>query len=340
MIIQTETRTNDVHLLDAPKIPGLTFRAFRGEVDYPAMLAVIEGSKDVDGIERTDTLDNFKIAYESLHNCDPYQDILIAEIEGEIIGYNRVFWDKLDDGTRTYTLFGFLLPKWRRRGIGRAMLHRAERCLRQIAADHADDGSKFFRSWAADTELGTVKLLEGEGYDPVRYSFSMVRDLREPIIDRPMPEGLDVRPVEKDHIWLIFEAMNEAFQDHWGYRPMTKKEFKQSMKYPQFQPEHWKIAWDGDQVAGMVQNFINVDENKEYKRKRGYTEEICVRRPWRKLGLARALLTQSLVYLKQLGMSEAALGVDADNPTGALRLYESVGFRCVKRYTEYRKPLA
>ncbi|HEY42780.1 MAG TPA: GNAT family N-acetyltransferase [Anaerolineae bacterium] len=339
MNIQTETRTDNVHLPDTPSIPGLTFRTFQGEVDYPDMLAVIEGTKDVDGIERTDTLDDFKRAYEYLRNCNPYQDILIAEVDGQIIGYNRVFWDKLDDGTRTYNLFGFLLPKWRRRGIGRAMLHHAERRLRQIAADHADDGSKFFRSWAADTELGTVKLLESEGYDPVRYSFNMVRDLREPIIDRLMPEGLDVRPVEKDHLWLIFEAMNEAFQDHWGYRPMTKEEFKQMMKYPQFQPEHWKIAWDGDQVAGMVQNFINVDENKEYKRKRGYTEEICVRRPWRKRGLARALLTQSLVYLKQLGMSEAALGVDADNPTGALRLYESVGFRCVKRYAEFRKPL-
>jgi ribosomal protein S18 acetylase RimI-like enzyme len=339
MTIQTKIQESNIVLPDAPSISGLTFRKFRGEVDYPSMLAVIEGSKDTDGIERTDSLDDVKRAYEYLHNCDPYQDILIAEVEGELIGYNRVFWDKLDDGTRTYALFGFMLPKWRRHGIGRAMFHHAEQRLREIAADHPDDGQKFFQSWAADTEVGTPKLLESEGYKPVRYFFDMVRDLTEPIIDVPMPNGLEVRSVEEDHLWLIFEAMNKAFRDHWGHRDATKEEFEQWMKYPQFKPEHWKIAWDGDQVAGMVQNIINEDENEEYKRKRGHTENICVRRPWRNHGLARALLTQSLSYLKQLGMTEAALGVDTENLSGALRLYESVGFHAVKRYTEYRKPL-
>jgi mycothiol synthase len=339
MTIQTKFQLDSVILPDAPSISGLTFRNFRGEVDYPDMLAVIEGSKDADGIERTDSLDDFKRAYEYLHNCDPYQDILIAEIEGELIGYNRVFWDKLDDGTRIYTLFGFMLPKWRRHGIGRTMLHQAERRLREIAVDHPEDGPKFFQSWAADTEVGTYKLLESEDYKPVRYSFEMVRDLSVPIIDVPMPDGLEVRPVEDDHLWLIFEAMNEAFRDHWGHRDATKEEYEQWMKYPQFKPEHWKVAWDGDQITGTVQNIINEEENEEYKRKRGYTENIFVRRPWRKRGLARALLTQSLSYLKQLGMTEAALGVDAENLSGALRLYESVGFQAAKRYTEYRKPL-
>jgi mycothiol synthase len=339
MNIQTETRTTNVHLPHAPSISGLTFRKFRGEVDYPGMLAVIEGSKDADGIERTDSLDDFIRAYEYLHHCDPYQDILIAEVDGEVIGYNRVFWDKLDDGTRTYTSFGFMLPKWRRLGIGRVMLHHAERRLREIAADHPGDRPKFFHSWSADTEVGTTKLLESEGYQPARYFFEMVRDLAEPIIESPMPEGLEVRPVQKDHLWLIFEAMNEAFRDHWGHRDATKEEYEQWMKYPQFKPDHWKVAWDGDQVAGMVHNIINEDENEEYERKRGYTENICVLRPWRKRGLARALLTQSFSYLKQLGMTEAALGVDTENLSGALRLYESVGFQCVKRQTDYRKPL-
>ena len=95
----------------------------------------------------------------------------------------------------------------------------------------------------------------------------------------------------------------------------------------------------GDEVAGMVLNFINPAENDEYKRKRGYTEGISVRRPWRRRGLARSLLAQSLRYFKQLGMNEAALGVDTENPSGALKLYESVGFQSVKSFIEYRKPL-
>jgi ribosomal protein S18 acetylase RimI-like enzyme len=99
----------------------------------------------------------------------------------------------------------------------------------------------------------------------------------------------------------------------------------------------WKVGWDGDQVAGSVLNFLNEDENEEYQRKRGYTEGISVRRPWRKRGLATALITRSLMMFQEMGMTEAALAVDAQNLSGALRLYESVGFRQVKQSATYRK---
>ena len=67
----------------------------------------------------------------------------------------------------------------------------------------------------------------------------------------------------------------------------------------------------GDQIAGMVLSFINKAENEEFRRKRGYTENICVLRPWRKQGLAKALIALSLKALKERGMDHAALGVDA-----------------------------
>jgi ribosomal protein S18 acetylase RimI-like enzyme len=92
-------------------------------------------------------------------------------------------------------------------------------------------------------------------------------------------------------------------------------------------------------VAGMVLNFIDESENAEYKRLRGYTEGICVRRPWRKKGLARALIVQSIQMFKDMGMTETALGVDSQNLSGALRLYQGVGYRQTKQFTIYRKPL-
>jgi len=99
------------------------------------------------------------------------------------------------------------------------------------------------------------------------------------------------------------------------------------------------VAWAGDQIAGMVQNFVSAAENAEYNRKRGYTEGISVRRPWRKLGLARALLVQSIAMFREMGMEETALGVDAENLSGALKLYQGVGYQEVKRNMSYRKPL-
>jgi ribosomal protein S18 acetylase RimI-like enzyme len=90
----------------------------------------------------------------------------------------------------------------------------------------------------------------------------------------------------------------------------------------------------------MVLSYIDRDENEKFGYKRGYTENICVRRPWRRQGLAKALIALSLLVLKERGMSEAKLGVDAENISGALHLYESMGYQVVKRSTIYRKPLS
>ena len=89
----------------------------------------------------------------------------------------------------------------------------------------------------------------------------------------------------------------------------------------------------------MVRNYIDDDENSKYDRLRGYTEEISVRRPWRRRGLARALIAESFRHSRDQGKEEAALAVDTQNLSGALRLYESMGFEKVTRWTEYRKNL-
>ncbi|MCJ7583249.1 MAG: GNAT family N-acetyltransferase [Anaerolineales bacterium] len=334
-----QSKQENIILPEAPAIPSLTFRGFRGEVDFPLMLAVINGSKDEDGIQRSETPEEVKNNYQHLVNCDPYRDMLFAEVNGQVIAYNRVFWEQLEDKTRLYNLFGFLLPQWRRKGIGTVMLRHAERRLREIATGHPQDGERFFQSFGADTEKGALALLECQGFKPIRYELDMRRDLSEPFPDTPMPEGLEVRPVDEAHVWPIFDAMNEAFRDHWSYRQESREEFEGWMNSPTYNPKLWKVAWDGDQVAGMVLNFLNPVENEEYKRKRGYTEGICVRRTWRKRGLARSLIVQSMKMFKEMGMTETAHGVDAQNLSGALRLYQSVGYRQVKLRTIFRKPM-
>lgn len=327
------------HIPNALSIPGLRFRGFRGPDDYGPMLAVIEGSKQTDGVERADTLEDIARQYTYLVNCDPYQDMLFAEIKGQVIGYSRVWWDKTLDGTWLYQHFVKLLPEWRGQGIRRAMLRHNERRLRQIAAGHEGEGPRLFESWAADTETHWADLLQSEGYQIVRYAFEMVRPTLDDIPDLPLPDGLEVRPVKPEDHWQIWRAAEEAFRDHWAETEWHKEWFHQWQASPTFQPELWQVAWDGDEVAGMVQNFIDHAENAEYGRRRGYTENICVRRPWRRRGLAKALIARSFRVLKEHGMTEAALSVDAENPSGALYLYRNLGFREVKRYMTFRKPL-
>lgn len=330
---------NHIILVDAPQIARLSFRGFRGESDFPKMVAVIQGSKEVDKIERVDTVEDVARNYSHLVNSNPYEDMLFAEIDGEVIAYQRVLWREEMNGPRIYQHFGFLLPAWRRRGIGRAMIHQAERRLMEIAQTHPKGKPYFFETECADTENGKEMLLLSEGYQAIRHSYTMVRPDLENIPDLVLPEGVEIRTVMAEHYRKIYNASLEAFQDDWGFSPEVEPTLEQWLEDPNCDPSLWRVAWEGDQVVGMVLGFIDYRANEQYHYKRGWTENISVRKPWRKKGIARALIAASLRAIKERGMEEAALGVDTENVSGALRVYESMGFQPVKRFSLYRKPL-
>ena len=338
-----EMMINEIILSEAPAIPGLKLRGFRGEPDYANILAVIDGSKDTDQIERSDTLEDVAWYYTHLNNCDPYQDMLFVEVEEKVVGYTRVEWFMNGDGDWLGFNLGFLLPEWRRKGLGRVMLRFNERRLREIAVGQIEGGTldldttRSFETYADEGEAGKAALFLAEGYQAVRHGFSMLRPLCEPVEVTPLPAGIEVRPAQPEQYRAIWEAAEEAFRDHWSAVPGTDTDYERFLSDSSFDPSLWKVGWEGDQVAGSVLNFVNVEENEEYERQRGYTEGISVRRPWRKRGLATALLTRSLKMFQEMGMTEAALDVDSQNLSGALRLYERVGFRKVKQSTTYRK---
>jgi GNAT superfamily N-acetyltransferase len=329
-------------VLAAPAIPGLIFRRFRGASDYPHMAAVLEASADADGLERAMPVEDFAAHYAHLSNCDPYRDMIFPEVDGQPVGYGRGWWQDELDGPLIYGLIGYLAPAWRRQGIGRAMLRWLEARMREVSADHPAERPKFFQAATDLSAAGLVALLDVEGYAPVRYSFEMVRPSLDDIPDFPLPDGFEIRPARPEHYRAIWEADVEAFRDHWGYSPPTEEDYQgwlEDKSY--FQPELWQIAWDvaTNEVAGQVKTYIHAAENEKYNRRRGYTEGISVRRPYRRRGLARALIAESLRVQRDRGMTESALGVDSENISGATRVYEDCGFRPVRRYGIYRKPL-
>ncbi len=332
---------DSVAVAGAPDIDGLAFRYFRGESDFPKLIAVLIASNLADGVEEINSVEDMASRYSNLKNCDPYKDVVVVEVNGQVVGYKRVTWWEELDGTRIYGHFGFLLPEWRGKGIGRALLRHSEDRLREIAAEHPAGGDRFFDSEAVDNQAGLVSLLAEEGYEPIRYWYEMVRPDLENIPDFELPEGIEARLVQPEQYRAIWEAEVEAFKDHWGEAEVEEADYDRwlSDRPSTFQPHLWQVAWDGDQVVGMVRNFIDEEQNELFSRKRGYTEYISVRRAWRKRGVAKALIARSFRLLKELGMTEAALGVDTENPNGALQLYESMGFRQVKRGASYRKPM-
>lgn len=336
-----------IQLPDAPRIPGLRFRHFRGGDDFSHMATITRLSAEVDDTERADTPEELEKFFAHLTNCDPYADMIFAKVvpgdggEPEVVGYSRGTWREEGSGERRYMFFGRVLPGWRRQGIGGAMLRWVEARLREIAAGHPPEVEKYFLTIAMQGETGLSAMLEKTGYQPDRYGFEMVRSDLESIPDFPFPEGFEVRQVLPEHYRAIWEADTEAFRDHWGFVEPSEEDYQSWLVNETiFQPELWQVAWDiaTNEVAGQVRTFIDHEQNKLYDRRRGYTEFISVRRPFRRRGLARALIALSLRAQKEAGMTESALSVDSENLSGATKVYEDCGFRVMKRMTIYRKP--
>jgi GNAT superfamily N-acetyltransferase len=337
----TEATTPDFATTAAlPPISGLRFRHFAGPSDYAGMNDAANDARIANGDHFITALEGFANFYEHLVNSDRDRDLLIVDVHGEIVGYARTEWHDDADGNRIHQLICFLRPAWRRRGIGRAMLSALEARAAAVAVSLDGSMPSLFESNVEEADRGAVVLLEDCGYAPVRHGYTMVRPNLDPVTDARMPEGLEIHEVRDEHLRAIFDAGEEAARDMWDYRPATDEGYQLFLTDPiQGDRTLWRIAWDGDQVAGQVRGFINAEENERFGQKRGWVENILVRRPWRKRGLARALMASTIDALRERGMTEGALGVDAENPSGALRLYESVGFRPESHAITFRKPV-
>ncbi|HJP71614.1 MAG TPA: GNAT family N-acetyltransferase [Candidatus Limnocylindria bacterium] len=325
---------------EAPAIPGLVFRGYRGPEDLPAMLRVYTAAHEADGLEEVTTLEDMQRNYATLVNCDPARDILLAEVDGSLVAYSRVFWMDLVDGGRSYENFGFVDPSWRRRGIGGAMHRHNERLLRSIAAEHEGVAPKVFGSEGIESDPGNTTLLRNDGYEAARYFYDMVAPSLDAIVAPPMPEGIETRPVTREQYRTIWDAMAEAFRDHWGEAEWVEEDWERWVADPDnHDPRFWRVGWDGDQVAGAIATTVPAEENERYGRSRVYVASVSVRRPWRRRGLARALLASSLVAAREAGYTSASLGVDTNSPTGATDLYRSLGFEPEKTFIAWRKPM-
>jgi mycothiol synthase len=130
--------------------------------------------------------------------------------------------------------------------------------------------------------------------------------------------------------------------DHWDHVDYSEEDYLFWLQGDEeFQPDLWKVAWDTEtnQVAGMVLGFINQTQNAKFNRKRGWPEDICVRRQWRKRGVAHALIAETLREFKSRGMDEAAMYADTENLSGAFQLYRDMGFSPHKTRIVYQKQI-
>jgi mycothiol synthase len=324
-------------------LTGMKFRGFERQSDFPKMAKLIqEISKAEDGGYWT-TAEDIERDYSHLINSTPETDMRMVENEqGDLIAYARVGWE-VDDEKRQ--VFGFpfnIHPSRQNAQLYQQLLSWVETRVREVAVETNISDVRVLRAFLRNVEKDASfsQALTAHKFIPVRFMNRMIRDLNESIEVPPMPEGLEVRPMAESQYQAVFKALDEAFQDHWGHAPLQEEMIESFMANPNFKPALWQVAWDGHEVAAGILNTVDEAANEQFNLKRGMTDPTFTRRAWRKRGLARALLMRSLQMFKELGMTEAMLGVDTQNPSGAFTLYESCGFRSTQKSIVYEKSLS
>jgi ribosomal protein S18 acetylase RimI-like enzyme len=206
---------------------------------------------------------------------------------------------------------------------------------RELAAERGLD-PVVLRAWTPGVGRSVAAMLEADGFHVVRHSVGMEIDLEEEPPEPKFPAGVSVRTFREGEERRVFDVQNEGFVDMWEYVPQPYEEWLHFMTgAPDFDPSLWFLAVAGDDVAGLALCRPHAPGNAEL----GWIRVLCVRPPWRRRGIALALLRHAFRELRTRGRPRAGLGVDAESTTGALELYERAGMRIVRQYDVYEKVL-
>ena len=216
----------------------------------------------------------------------------------------------------------------RGRGIGSEILERGEAFARAAGVEKILTG-------AAEPNADARALFEGRGYREVRRFYEMAIELTEEPSVPVLPDGLVLDELREGEQRAFYDALNEAFAEHWGWHPTPFDEWNE-IRNDQHHDELgplWFVVRDGEDLAAITRNEAQVAGG-------GYVGAIGVRPGWRGKGLAKALLQRTFAEFWQRGTTRVTLGVDSENETGATHLYERVGMHVETCAVAFEKALA
>jgi mycothiol synthase len=300
--------------------------------DLDAVIALISAAESLDCGEPDTTPGDVLADWQGLPHFDLQSDAwLVTSSTGQVVAYAWEWDERINEQlVADFTV----LPGHRRLGIEDALLE----LTAARAAEHAalsPTGTARLGMFSLDTNRDKLALFEANGFMHVRTFERMTMDLRHVHGEPDWPPGIEVRSFRRGRDEAaVHQAIQEAFVDHYRDAPLSLSDWEKLMfANPELDLDLWRVAWDGDRVAGAVRSF------KERSPGAGYVDELGVRPAWRGRGIGTALLLDCFIAMRRRGMRRVVLGVDATNTTGAHLLYRRIGMTVERRIRFFEKPI-
>lgn len=319
-----------------PQINGLTWRPLEsGDVAAAHNLFV--------ACYRPDGLDSAPPKSELVEMFDFLGDKLATDslgaftAEGDMMAMAVVFLPPAGDEQRA-NLSGLVRVDYRGQGVGTFILRWMEARARQLLAEAPAGLPKIMQTGVRDHQRERIELLEAHGFTADRYFYRMERDLSQPLPERPLPSDLTLADWTQSRDEAVRLAFNDSFRDHYGFMPMDAELWQRFFTgKDSFRADLTSLAMVDEKVAGFCLSVVDPSRNEQTGRKEAVLEEIGVIRGWRRRGIASALIVEAMRRCRDARLEYAMLSVDTASPTGALRLYENLGFRAIRRGITYCK---
>jgi mycothiol synthase len=321
---------------------GIRWRHLRAD-DAPALLEVIRACEVADEQPYVTTLEEVEHSL-----ADKRLDLARDSIggfaaDGSMVAFGAARPRSAAVQRRIVYQDGWVRPDFRRRGVGGTIIDFTEARSRQwLAEREAREGSDgvpaFLETYCDERLAGNRALYESRGFAPIRWYTDMRRDLAEPIPPVDLPAGLELAGWSSESDQEYREAHVTAFRDHWGSEPLTAEEWKQRFTgSPSFRPDLTVGVRDGGRLVGYVIGYHAPQDTEVTGRVEGWLGQIGTLREWRGRGVASALMAHVMQLMREAGMQDAMLDVDSENQSGAVGLYERLGFRPDRRSIRWAK---